>query len=282
MFVTWLLHTKASDCHLSLTWWSCAWHDSFIHESYRHTWVTTRMCVTWLIRIWVITDIRWIMTRINVHVRDVTPSYRSIRLPSQPHLMVHVCDMTHSYMCQCRHTWGDIMHQRSNLFIFVHICSYLFIVVCYMTPSYKSHCRHTWVMTRMSVMTCVTWLIHTCVITDIQEPLQTYISHDTHQHSYLFICVRICSYLFIFVCYMTHSYMCQCRHTSVMTRINIHICSYVCVTWLIHIWVFTDNRLNHDTHQRSYLFICVCHMTHSCMSLSRHKMSHDTHQRSCS
>jgi len=230
------------------------------------------MCqfVTWLIHIWVNTDIRWIMTRINVHVRDVTPSYRSIRLPSQPHLMVlQVCDMTHSYMWHDSlvYEWVTSRTDASRTWTLMRIMTHLMSV---MTHIWMSHFTN-WHVTNMNVDEYHDSF--TCDMTRsyMNESCHTWMSHDTHQHS--------CSWRDSFI---------QKHPIATSALVDGPACEwhdpFVCVTRLAHIWMshVTHSCVWHDSS--IYIYYDITHLQyvpsdplmglHPCEYISIHAATH--------
>jgi len=194
--------------------------------------------------------------------------------------LIHMCDMTHSYMTHtrvcteyvhmsswvCAHefvsmcTWvREYVHMRTHEIQTIFMCATRFIHMCDMTHSYVWH----------DSITFVTWLIHTW---------------HTHAHEHT-VCVRVVHEnprvpTYFYMCDMTHSYVC---HDS------FFMCGlFTCVTWLIHIW----HALAHAHAQYVYMwrelksselfsyvwhdsFICVTRLIHLC-DMTRSHMCHDS------
>jgi len=172
--VTWLIHMCDMthsyvwhDSFIRVTWLiPCMWHDTFIHMNesaqtnlLRNTPVSlyachmsTIKCVTWL---------------------------------------VHMCDMTHSYVWHdsfIRVTWL-IPYMWHDTFINMNESAQTNLLCHTPVALYAGH---------MSTIKCVTWLIHVWHDSFIRVTwLIPYMWHDT------FICVT----WLIYMCYMTHPYM---------------------------------------------------------------------------
>jgi len=155
MCVTWLIHV----CDMTH---SCVWHDSF-------------MCVTW-----------------PIHLCDMTHSCvwhdSFIRVP----WLIHMCDMTYSHVWHdssicvtwlihmCDMTHPSVWHVTWLFFMWdmTHKHSY-FLVCCTGDDVHFSALHHEGRHKNRSHL-CVTWLIHTCDITQFHmgHESQTFVRYS--------------------------------------------------------------------------------------------------------
>ena len=227
-------HERVAFCHTGRT--RTPWHDSPLyvwHDSFMYVWRESSICETWLI---------------------------------------HMCDMTHSCV------WHDSF-----------ICVTWLIHMCDMTHSCVWHASfvcETWLfhardMTRSCVWhdssMCVSWLIHRCqtgwtkmpcisklTSADLLLRLTSRCPHLSFvTHSYVGDMTR--SYLYVYVRHDSFEYSCisnlqttdllllstsRCPHQSFVTLSYVGHDSFICETWLVHMWDMTCSYVRHDS------FIC--------------------------
>jgi len=229
--VTWLIHMCDMthsyvwhDSFIRVTWLiPCMWHDTFIHMNesaqtnlLRNTPVSlyachmsTIKCVTWL---------------------------------------VHMCDMTHSYVWHdsfIRVTWL-IPYMWHDTFINMNESAQTNLLCHTPVALYAGH---------MSTIKCVTWLIHMCDMTHSYVwPDSFHICDMTHSYIWMSRHRQICC-----VTHLWHFMQAICQHSKVWHD------SFICVTWLIHMYDMTYSYVWHDSFICVTWLIYMCYMTHPYM-----------------
>ena len=156
--------------------------------------------------------------RVMVHV-----AYMNESCYSYERVMLHVNESRHAYEWVILHVWI-----YSNM------------------PHAASHMRQAKSHVRLDSFIWVTWLIHTCDMTQFYE------RHD----SFVYVTCRIiCAKWLIHMCDMTHSYV---WHDS-----------FICETWLIHTWDITHSEVCHASFIRVSWLIHRWVVTHSFLSIWR-------------
>jgi len=207
MCVTWLIHM----CDVTHSY---MWHDSFVRVTWRirtcdmttsYVWHDVFICVIW--RIWCVqhessTYVTWdwcICETWLIYTWDVTHLYVCHDWCICVTWLIHTCDVTHSYL------WHD-----SFIHVTCLICKCDMTYMC--SGNWFRKNTYIWMSHVTGNSLPVTWLIH------------MYVWHDS------FICM----------CGMPHSHVCVqairfARAGQFIACDMTH--SYVCMTWLIHIYV---------------------------------------------
>ena len=153
-------------------------------------------------------------------------------------------------MSHSTNDWGYAF-DRSHLYIFIY--TYMYIHICIST--------HIWMTEdmRLTVATCVTWLVHMCDVTrsHVWRDSFTYVTWLIHMcdvtHSHVWHGSFTCATWLILKGDVTHSYM---GHALLMRHD-----SFTCVAWLIHECDRTQSYGQHDrTH--SYRVAKFCRMSY--------------------
>jgi len=143
-------------------------------------------------------------------------------------LLIHMCDITHSYV-----------HYDSFTYV-------LIICMCDMTHWY------VWHDSFICVLMCVTWLIYMC-------PYHSYVRHNSFKKWMNYVAHMndhvmggssyewVTSHMWIIhnewvVCKMTHSYVSLLSICAIrLIHSYVQHCSSTCGTWLIHMWDITHS-----------------------------------------